>query len=130
METNMIKRFLLLFLAALCIIFSVACGDDGDGSDSNAAAPKPQVPTVEVIPEEIPRGEDTTVVIVAPTGYALTAVSTTGTCPYSGNIAGNPASFIMLGTLMGTIGSCTINLVYTKDGYNFPATVTVKIKTD
>jgi hypothetical protein len=125
----MIKRFLRVFLTVLCIVFITACADDSDNSDSISDAPKPKVPDVEAIPAIIPRGQDTIVSIVATYGFDLIAVSLSGTCPYTGDIRGNPATFYMLGSQMGTYGSCTLTLTYTKDGYNFPMLVTIKVET-
>jgi hypothetical protein len=126
----MIRRIMGVFLTALCVVFITACADDSDSDDSISNAPKPLVPDVVVYPStEIPPGVDTPITILATTGFAITLVSPSGNCHYSGNITGNPASFIMHGAQMGAYGACTLTLTYTKDGYNFNIPVTIKIET-
>jgi hypothetical protein len=126
----MIKRIVRVFLTALCIVFITACADDSDSDDSISTAPKPLVPDVVVYPSSvIPPGVDTDITISATNGFALTAVLPSGACHYSGNIAGNPATFTMHGAQMGAYGSCTLTLTYTKDGYNFNMPVTIKVET-
>jgi hypothetical protein len=126
----MIRRIMGVFLTALCVVFITACADDSDSDDSISNAPKPLVPEVVVYPSsEIPPGVDTPITISATNGFALTAVTPSGDCHYSGGILDNPTTFTMHGAQMETYGSCTLTLTYSKDGYNFNMPITIKVET-